>query len=102
MGDSGPVDVCERGSERVHGWIGILRYAHTSGLWDVGVCWCGCTIMGEVRIEACICVFACVCISVYTRTLTQTDLYDLYLQPWTCRGRQQQSHVVYMRARMQV
>ena len=71
MGDSGPVDVCvrERGSECVHAWIGILRYAHTSGVWDVGVCSCVFADTREVCMGERACVFLCLCVCLQTQRL---------------------------------
>jgi len=74
----------------VHGWIGLLVYAHPLGLFDLSVCWCGRTNTSDLCMGECVFVIACVCVYVYTRTPTQSDLYYLYylyylyLQPLAC------------------
>jgi len=74
----------------VHGWIGLLVYAHPLGLFDLSVCWCGRTNTSDLCMGECVFVIACVCAYMYTRTPTQSDLYYLnylYLQPLACLGR---------------
>ena len=41
----------------MYAWIGILRYAHTSGSWHVGACVC---VRVSMFVCLCVCVFVCV------------------------------------------
>jgi len=65
-------------------YIYIYTYVNMYILWDTGACWRMCTHTSQVCMGERACVFACVCVYMYTRTPTQADLYDLYVQPLAC------------------
>ena len=66
----------------------IYTYVNMYIFWDTNARWCMCTHTSQVcmaeRAGVCACVCACVCVNMYTRTPTQADLYDLYVQLLAC------------------